>query len=162
MARRGFGPMTRGRTSIACAALLMTPMPRLQAVQQRTANRPVAPVVVVVGCAAETAQPHIWTLSHAGERSESLRAGIAAEEKAQLAARLLGRDTYQLIGVADFVDVDRSRKIGVRGDILPPSRVNATGVLAAGHKIAVKGLYIQASPPRINLTSVVDLGRSCP
>jgi hypothetical protein len=40
--------------------------------------------------------------------------------------------------------------------------VNATGVLAAGHKIAVKGLYIQASPPRINLTSVVDLGRSCP
>jgi hypothetical protein len=155
--------MTRGRTSIVCAALLMTPMPRVHAAQQRTANRPAAPLVLVVGCAAETAQPHIWTLSHAGERTESLlRAGITPEEKAQLAPRLLGRDIYQLIGVADFVDVDASRKIGVRGDILPPSRVNATGALAAGHKVAVKGLYIQASPPRINLTSVVDLGGSCP
>jgi len=162
MACRGSGSVTAGRMSIACAALLMAPLPRVQAVPQRIANRPVAPVVMVVGCAAETAQPHVWTLSHAGERSESMRAGITAEEKAQLAVRLLGRETYQLIGVADFVDADTSRKIGVRGDILPLSRVNATGVLAAGHKIAVKGLYIQASPPRINLTSVVDLGRSCP
>jgi hypothetical protein len=147
---------------IAGAALLVTPMPRVQAVEQRTANRPAAPLVMVVGCAAETAQPQIWTLSHAGARSESLRAGITAEERAQLAPRLLGGDTYQLIGVADFVDADTSRQIGVRGEILPPARVNATGMLAAGHKVAVKGLYIQASPPRINLTSVVDLGRSCP
>jgi hypothetical protein len=140
----------------------MTSMPRLQAAEQGTADRPVAPVVMVVGCAAETAQPQVWTLSHAGERAESLRAGITAEERAQLAPRRLGGDTYQLIGVADFVDADTSRKIGVRGEILPPARVNATGMLAAGHKVAVKGLYIQASPPRINLTSVVDLGRSCP
>ncbi len=133
-----------------------------QAMQQRIPDNPGAPIVLVVGCARESAQPHVWTLSHGGERSESLRAGITEEEKAQLAQRPLGPDVYQLVGVADFVDAGISRTIGVRGEILPPSRVNATGMLAGGHKIAVKGLYIQASPARINLTSVVDLGRSCP
>jgi hypothetical protein len=162
MACRAFDPMSAGRTLNACAALLMALMARAQAMPQRTPDRPGAPVVLVVGCAGESAQPHIWTLSHAGERSESLRAGITAGEKAQLAQRPLGQDAYQLIGVADFVAADTSRTIGVRGEILPPSRVNATGMLASGHKIAVKGLYIQASPARINLTSVVDLGRSCP
>ena len=149
-------------TLIACAVLTMALMSSAQAVQLRTPDRPAAPMVLVVGCAMESAQPHIWTLSHAGERSESLRAGITAGEKAQLAQRPLGQDAYQLIGVADFVDADISRRIGVRGEILAPWRVNATGMLAGGHKIAVKGLYIQASPARINLTSVVDLGRSCP
>ena len=93
---------------------------------------------------------------------ESSRAGITAEEQAQLRERPLGGDTYQLIGVADFVDPDTSRKIGDRGAILTRPRVNATGMLASGHKVAVKGLLIEAKPARINLTSVVDLGPSCP
>ena len=42
------------------------------------------------------------------------------------------------------------------------SRVNATGMLVAGHRVAVKGLYIEGVPARINLTSVVDLGAGCP
>ncbi len=162
MACRAFDPMKPGVTLNACAALLLALMPRAEAMQQRTPDRPGAPMVLIVGCARESAQPRSWTLSYAGERTESLRAGITAEEKAQLVQRPLGHDVYQLIGVADFVDADTSRKIGVRGEILPASRVNATGMLAGGHKIAVKGLYIQAIPARINLTSVVDLGRSCP
>jgi len=32
----------------------------------------------------------------------------------------------------------------------------------AGHRVAVKGLYIEGVPARINLTSVVDLGAACP
>ena len=40
--------------------------------------------------------------------------------------------------------------------------MNATGMLASGHKVAVKGLYIEGVPARINLTSVVDLGSRCP
>jgi hypothetical protein len=134
----------------------------LQPSPQRPAAASPAPVVMVAGCAMETAQPQVWDLSHAGERSESSRAGITIEEKAQLEQRQLGRTTYQLIGVADFVDPDRSRKIGVRGEILSTSRVNATGMLVSGHKVGVKGLFIEASPARINLTSVVDLGRRCP
>ena len=120
------------------------------------------PIVLIVGCAAKTPQPHVWTLSHAGVREESSRPGIANEERDSVAKRPLGRDTYQLIGVADFVDRDTSRTIGVRGELLASSRVNATGLLADGHKVAVKGLYIAAAPPRVNLTSVVDLAAKCP
>jgi len=120
------------------------------------------PVVLVVGCATDSAQPQIWTLTQASAAAESPRPGITAEEKAQLGARPLGRNSYQLIGVADFVDVETSRTIGVRGEILSPPRVNATAMLRRGHKVAVKGLYIEGTPARINLTSVVDLGRACP
>jgi hypothetical protein len=125
-------------------------------------DKPRSPVIVVVGCALKSAQPHIWTLSNAGERSESSRPGIATDDLEQLAKRPLGQDIYQLIGVADFVDADTSRTIGDRGALLPRSRVNTTGMLAHGHRVAVKGLYIAATPPRINLTSVVDLAERCP
>lgn len=120
-----------------------------------------AAIVVVVGCAAKTSAPHIWDLTRAGERVEAPRAGITPAEKDQLAKQPLGQNSYQLIGVADFVDAETSRAIGDRAKILTPSRVNATGMLVSGHKVAVKGLLVDASPPRINLTSVVDLG-SCP
>jgi len=126
------------------------------------AQRPASPIIVVVGCALKGAQPHIWTLSRAGERAESSRLAIAADERQALATRPLGQDTYQLIGVAEFVDADTSRTIGDRRAVLQPSRVNATGMLAHGRKVGVKGLYIAATPPRINLTSVADLGVSCP
>jgi len=120
------------------------------------------PVVLTVGCARPGAQPHIWDLTRAALPLQSPRPGITAEEKLQLEARPLGQHHYQLIGVADFVDAESSRKIGVRGEILSPARVNATGMLAAGHRVAVKGLYIEGVPARINLTSVVDLGAACP
>jgi hypothetical protein len=117
-----------------------------------------AAIVVVVGCAAKTAVPHIWDLTRAGAHVDSPRAGITTDEKEQLAKQPLGRDTYQLIGVADFVDAETSRSIGDRAKILTPPRVNATGMLVNGHKVAVKGILIDASPPRINLTSVADFG----
>jgi len=117
-----------------------------------------APLVMLVGCAAATTQPQIWDLTRAGAHTESSRAGITASEKDQLARQPLGQDAYQLIGVADFVDAQTSRAIGDRGAVLTPPRVNATGMLVSGHKVGVKGLFIDASPPRINLTSVVDLG----
>jgi hypothetical protein len=121
-----------------------------------------APVVLVVGCARPGAQPHIWELNKAAPPLQSPRPGITAEEKVQLEGRPLGQNRYQLIGVADFVDAETSRKIGVRGEILAPARANATGMLVAGHRVAVKGLYIEGVPARINLTSVVDLGAGCP
>jgi hypothetical protein len=130
--------------------------------RQPSPDTPKSPVVLAVGCASQGTQPNIWLLSHVGERSESSRAGITSEEREQLPQRSLGQDTYELIGVADFVNADASRTIGVRGEIFPRSRVNATGMLANGHKVAVKGLLIQGSPARINLTSVADLGPRCP
>ena len=126
--------------------------------QSLSPQNPRAPLVMLVGCAAKTPQPHIWDLTRAGPRVESSRAGITTTEKSQFERQPLGRDAYQLIGVGDFVDAETSRTIGDRGRILTSSRVNATGMLASGHKVGVKGLFIDASPPRINLTSVVDLG----
>lgn len=153
--------MNGWKRPIACAALTMAVMPSAA----RAAGQGPAvgtPVVMVVGCARAGAQPHVWDLIHAGDRSESSRPGITTGEKAQLGARGLGQNSYQLIGVADFVDAETSRRIGVRGEILSPSRVNTTGMLVSGHRVAVKGLYIEGTPPRINLTSVVDLGGECP
>jgi hypothetical protein len=145
-----------------CAALLMSPEWCDAATPGRQrADIPESPVVLAVGCARPGVQPNIWILSHVAERSEASRPGITTEERERLLLRPLGENTYELIGVADFVDADTSRTIGVRGEILPRSRVNATGMLANGHRVGVKGLFIQG-PPRINLTSVVDLAPHCP
>jgi hypothetical protein len=119
-------------------------------------------VVLLVGCAEATGDPAVWTLSHAGERTETPAPGISPQERDVIAGRGLGENTYRLIGVADFVDVETSRKIGARSRLFTPARVNATGMLADGHKVAVKGLYVEARPPRINLTSVVSLASTCP
>jgi hypothetical protein len=148
--------------AIAYAALALAIVPAFVRADVQGPVFAGAPVVLVVGCARESAQPHIWALIQAGDRAESSRPGITTAEKAQLATRPLGQNTYQLIGVADFVDGETSRKIGVRGEILSPSRVNTTAMLVSGHRVAVKGLYIEGTPARINLTSVVDLDRSCP
>ena len=147
---------------IICLALTMTVIPAVAQTAGARLPAAVTPVVMVVGCVIAGAQPHIWDLIHAGDHMESSRPGITTEEKAQFGTRPLGQNTYQLIGVADFVDAETSRKIGVRGEILSRSRVNTTGMLVDGHRVAVKGLYIEGNPARINLTSVVDLNRRCP
>ena len=155
--------MTSWNPQIACAAMMMMSMSSaLRTIRQEPSDIPKSRLVSTVGCAAESAQPNIWMLSRAGERSASARPGITTEEMTQLSKRPLGQNTYELIGVADFVDPETSRKIGVRGAILPRSRVNATGMLANGRKVAVKGLFIPGPPARINLTSVVELDRRCP
>jgi hypothetical protein len=155
--------MKSWRIPIACAALSMTSMAvGASPIWQGPAERPKSPVVLAVGCAREGAQPNIWILSHVGERLESARPGITTEEVEHLSKRPLGQNTYELIGVADFVDAAASQKIGVRGQIFAGSRINATGMLANGHKVAVKGLFIQGPPARINLTSVVGLDPQCP
>jgi hypothetical protein len=153
---------TIGRMGASATIALVVGSSSARTLAQRQTMPPKAPVVAIVGCAGQSARPHIWNLSHAGQRTESSRAGISTGEREQLGTRALGHDVYQLIGVADFVDADTSRTIGARGDILAPARVNATGMLVGGHRVAVKGLFIEGSPPRINLTSVVDLGVKCP
>jgi len=119
------------------------------------------PIVVVAGCARATATPGVWSLTAAGRPRESASAGITREERDLVAAEAPGDQQYVLVGVAEFVDAETSRRIGVRGQLLPASRVNATGMLVDRHDVAAKGLYLPGSPARINLTSVVDLGRTC-
>jgi hypothetical protein len=160
---RWWGPGASVKKLGACAAIaLVVGSSIARTLAQVQTMPPKAPVVALVGCAGRSASPHIWSLSHASQRTESSRAGISTSETEQFGRRALGQGVYQLIGVADFVDAETSRTIGARRDILSPARVNVTGMLVSGHKVAVKGLYIEGSPPRINLTSVVDLGVDCP
>lgn len=123
---------------------------------------PTSPLVLVVGCAQKGTQPHVWRLTNVGERSIAPQPAISGEEQAAVSGRPLGSDTYDLVGVADFVPPEASVQIGDRGDILTSERANATGALTPGHKVAVKGLYIAGKPGRINVTSVVRLAPACP
>jgi hypothetical protein len=148
--------MTGPSESIAFVVLVVALAP--SAIQPTPAPGSTVPIVAVAGCARRTGARAVWDLTNAGTPSPSSRAGITSSDKAALAAQPPGRRAYQLIGVADFVDADTSRAIGDRGRILSRPRVNSTGVLADGRRVGVKGLLIDASPPRINLTSVVDLG----
>ena len=119
------------------------------------------PVVTVVGCAATTAEPHIWALTRAGDVTPASSAGITTQEKPELQKRPIGRGSYHLIGVADFIDPEQARRIGLRAKLVPPTRMNTTAQLIDGHKVAVRGLYIEGKPARINLISVLDLGTEC-
>lgn len=119
------------------------------------------PVVAAVGCATTTGEPHIWALTQAGELTPSSNLGITSLEKQELQERSMGRGTYLLIGVADFIDPEQARRIGLRARLFPPARMNTTGQLVSGRRVAIKGLYIEGKPARVNLTSVLDLGPGC-
>jgi hypothetical protein len=151
--------LTRFITNIGSIILVLMAAP---ASAQEAAQKPKIPLVLVVGCANPGEQPHIWTLSHVGQRTEVRQPAISSDEQAQAAKQPLGAAQYELIGIADFVSPDLSLKIGDRSQILSPERANTTGKLAKGFKVAVKGLYIAGGPPRINVTSVVDLAPTCP
>jgi hypothetical protein len=149
------------RLMLAAAAGLIVCTPAAR-VQGQPAAPPASPLVLVVGCAQKGPQPHVWRLTNVGERSVAQQPAVSSEEQAAVSGRPLGSDTYDLVGIADFVAPEVSVQIGHRGDILTADRANATGALAPGHKVAVKGLYIAGKPGRINVTSVVDLAPSCP
>jgi hypothetical protein len=157
-------PNMVSRITHAVGVLLSVGVPVALSAQApaKPAEKPKAPLVIVVGCAKPGSQPTIWTLSNVSERTEAPTPALNKAETEQATARTLGSETYDLVGIADFVAPDASRKVGNRTDILAAERVNTTGKLAAGHKVIIKGLYVAGATPRINVTSVVDLAPSCP
>jgi hypothetical protein len=130
--------------------------------QQKPAEKPKAPIVIVSGCAKPGTNPAVWTLSNASARTEAQQPALNKEEQDAATKVSLGSDSYELVGVADFIPADMSHAVGNRKDILTKDRVNTTGKLQGGHKVIVKGLYIAGTPSRINVTSVVDLAPTCP
>lgn len=122
---------------------------------------PRRPMVLVAGCAASTKAPHIWTLSKASARTETVNPGITEVDADEVKKRARTNATYELIGVADFLTAEASLEIGLRKQLIPGERVNTTGTLVAGHLVAVKGMLLPSTPPRLNVTSIIDLGPSC-
>lgn len=150
------------RTTTTITSALVLAATSIGAQAPAAAPEPKSPIVLIVGCAQPGPSPQVWRLTRVGERTVTPQPSISTEEGTSSGARPLGRDTYELVGIADWVAPDASLRIGDRGDILTPERVNTTGALRDGHKVAVKGLYVAGRPARINVTSVIDLAPTCP
>ena len=86
---------------------------------------------------------------------------VTKDEKEAAAKQAAGTETYELVGVADFVSPQEAEKFETRKALYPVERVNSTGALAPNRRVAAKGVWIPGSPNRINLTSVVVLDESC-
>jgi hypothetical protein len=86
---------------------------------------------------------------------------VTADEKEAAAKLATGSDTFELVGVADFVAPSLALNIDTRKALYPVERVNSTGALAPNRRVAAKGVWIPGTPGRVNLTSVVVLSESC-
>ena len=117
-------------------------------------------IVQTIGCAAQ--EGSMWFLTNATDPVETDSPGPAQTEIEEGRDAELGALRFQLIGVADFVDPGTTLNLGDRSRFLTADQVNATGQLADGHKMFVKGLHItDSAPQRINLTSAISLSDSC-
>jgi hypothetical protein len=149
------------------------------------------PITTVIGCAAPTGTPQMWRLSNASklaalpprETPAAAQGGaqgggnggaadnggggprvshnVTKEEKEAAAKQAAGADTFELVGVADFVSPQEALKFETRKSLYPVERVNSTGALAPNRRVAAKGVWIPGTPNRINLTSVVVLDDTC-
>ena len=139
------------------------------------------PITTVVGCVAPGSSPLSWRMTNAAKlaplppkeapsgpdagRAEAgpVRAShnVTKDEKEVAAKQAAGADTFELVGVADFVSPEEALKFETRKALYPVERVNSTGALAPNRRVAAKGVWIPGSPNRINLTSVAVLDGSC-
>jgi len=126
-------------------------------------EKPAVDVVQTVGCVEQrTGSLETWWLQRAVE-PRVVQPGVFSVGQVDTArGAALGSQSYQLVGVADFLDVDGLLKSGRRSEFTARQNANATGELRPGRKVLVKGMFIAASEPkRINLLNVVGLADSC-
>lgn len=146
------------------------------------------PITTVVGCVAPTSAVSTWRMTNASKLATPAqtetpartgtpaRAGTPAQsgaaaarathnvtkdEKDAAAKQAPGSDTFELIGVADFVSPEQALAFATRKALYPVERVNSTGALAPNRRVAAKGVWIPGITPRLNLTSVAVLSESC-
>lgn len=118
------------------------------------------PIVKSVGCVEKDGGS--WFLTAAADPEETEYPFASALEVRDARDAALGSNRFELVGVADFLDAEGLLSLHRRAEFTAPESVNATGQLAEGHKVAVKGLYITSvEPHRLNLTSVFSLAATC-
>jgi hypothetical protein len=125
--------------------------------------KPQVEIVHTVGCVEErSGDTPTWWLARAVDPTVT-RAGVFNETQVDSAKSTpLGSRAFQLIGVADFLDAESLLRFGDRAQFTTPDQVNATGQLAAGRTVLVKGLLIEdGGAARINLLAVVGLADGC-
>lgn len=135
--------------------------------QPATGEKPTVDVVQSVGCVErEHGTPETWWLKRAAAPKVT-QAGMfntmfnpTQIEEAKSVA--LGTHVFQLIGVADFLDTEGLLRSGQRKQFTTPETANATSQLREGHKVRVRGLFIEAADQtRINLMAVIALADTC-
>jgi hypothetical protein len=158
--------VTRSTAAIAAAFAVAFGFASASAQRGRqggSGEKPKVDIVQSVGCAERKAgNPDTWWITRAAEPRVS-QPGIfnAAQLDAAKSAEL-GAASFQLIGVADFLDAEGLLKSGQRKEFTTPDTANATGQLREGRKVLVKGLLVgDADAKRINLLNVVSLADSC-
>jgi hypothetical protein len=126
--------------------------------------KPKVDVVRSFGCVERRhGSPVTWWLSSAADPTVTQSSLLNTTEVEQSKMQALGKNAFQLVGVADFLDADALLQQGQRSQFTTPATANATGQLRDGHKVIVKGLLIEAADgqKRINLTAVLKLADAC-
>ena len=121
-------------------------------------------VIQSVGCSeTKGVKPATWWLTHATEAKATETTFFNATEIEDAKTLALGTNAYQLLGVADFLDVEGLLQQGQRSQFTTRDTANASGQLRAGRKVVVKGLLVEGADgqKRINLTQVVSVSDSC-
>jgi hypothetical protein len=162
--RVGFGPPKGGHYVLISVALCSTTVLFAQRGRQTNpAEKPAVDVVQSVGCVEHRdGNPETWWLTLAVE-PRVVQPGIFSTTQIANARGLpAGTNTFQLVGVADFLDTEGLLKSGRRREFTTAQNANATGEIRPGRKVLVKGMFITTGETkRINLLNVVGLADSC-
>ena len=128
-----------------------------------TGEKPAVDIVQTTGCAERKAgNPETWWLNRATEPRVSAPGLFNTNQVEEARKTGLGEQSFQLVGVADFLDSESLLKSGQRKEFTTAETANATNQLRAGHKVLVKGMLIaNTDPKRINLLSVIGVGETC-
>jgi len=131
--------------------------------QANPAEKPAVDVVHSVGCVErKDGNPETWWITRAADPRVTQPGVFSVAQVDAAKAVAPGANTFQLVGVADFLDVDGLLKSGRRREFTTAENANATGELRPGRKVLVKGMFITSGESkRINLLNVVGLADSC-
>jgi hypothetical protein len=131
--------------------------------QTNPREKPAVDVVQSVGCVEKKdGSPETWWLTRAADPRVT-PPGIFSTTQVDAARGLSpGANTFQLIGVADFLDTEGLLKSDRRREFTTAQNANATGQIRPGRKVLVKGMLITSGDTkRINLLNVISLADSC-
>ena len=131
--------------------------------QTRPGEKPAVDVVQSIGCVERhDGNPETWWLTKAADARVTQPGVFSTGQVDTARGAALGANTFELVGVADFLDADGLLKSGRRREFTTSQNVNATGQIRPGRKILVKGMYITTGETkRINLLNVISLADSC-
>jgi hypothetical protein len=155
------------RRMLAVAQLIVVGVSSIVNAQRRSpvaaAGKPKVDIVAGVGCVERRdGDPATWWLSHAADPQVTRSASFNTAELEQLKKVPMGAGVYQLVGVADFLDVEGLLQDTVRARFTTRETANATGQLRVGRKVIVKGPLVDVDGQKqINLTAMLSVADIC-